>query len=48
MAIIVKSPDEIAAMRRAGIVVASILKTLSKETKAGMTTRQLANSMISQ
>jgi methionyl aminopeptidase len=41
MAIIVKSPDEIAAMRRAGIVVASILKTLSKETKAGMTTRQL-------
>jgi len=41
MAIIIKSPNEIDAMRRAGIVVASILETLSKETKAGMTTRQL-------
>jgi len=41
MAIIVKSPGEIDAMRRAGMVVASILKTLSKEIKAGMTTRQL-------
>ena len=41
MAIIVKSPSEIAAMRRAGMVVASILKILSKEIRAGMTTRQL-------
>jgi len=41
MAIIVKSPGEIDAMRRAGVVVASILEILSKETKAGMTTRQL-------
>jgi len=41
MAIIVKSPSEIAAMRRAGMVVASILKILSKEIRAGMTTHQL-------
>ena len=41
MAIFIKSPDEIAAMRQAGGVVASVLKTLSKEIKAGMTTRQL-------
>jgi methionyl aminopeptidase len=41
MAIIVKSAAEIATMRRAGMVVASTLKTLSKELKAGMTTRQL-------
>jgi len=41
MAIIIKSPDEIAAMRRAGAVVASILKILSKEIRAGMTTGQL-------
>jgi methionyl aminopeptidase len=41
MPIIIKSPAEIAAMRRAGSVVASILKTLSKEIRAGMTTSQL-------
>jgi methionyl aminopeptidase len=41
MAIIAKSPSEIAAMRRAGGVVASILKILSSEIKVGMTTRQL-------
>jgi len=41
MAIIIKSPDEIAAMRQAGSIVASILRTLSKEIRAGMTTRQL-------
>jgi len=41
MAIIVKSAGEIAAMRRAGGVVASILKILSSEIKVGMTTRQL-------
>ena len=41
MSIIIKSEDEIAAMRRAGVVVASILKTLSKEIQAGMTTCQL-------
>ena len=41
MAIIVKSMNEITAMRRAGRVVASILKTLAREIKAGMTTQQL-------
>jgi len=41
VAIIVKSPDEIVAMRRAGRVVVSILKTLAKGIRAGMTTQQL-------
>jgi len=41
VAIIVKSASEIAVMRRAGVVTASTLKTLSKEIRAGMTTRQL-------
>jgi len=41
VAIIIKSAAEIASMRRAGAVVASILRTLSSEIKAGMTTRQL-------
>ena len=48
MAIIIKSPDEIAAMRRAGSVVASILKTLSKEIKAGVTTRHLDDIAVSE
>jgi len=46
MAIIVKSPSEIAAMRRAGMVVASILKILSKEIRAGMTTGQLDDIVV--
>jgi methionyl aminopeptidase len=41
VSIIVKSEGEIAAMQRAGMVVASTLKTLSKEIKAGMTTCEL-------
>jgi len=41
MAITIKSLDEIAVMRQAGGLVASILKILSKEIKAGMTTHQL-------
>jgi len=41
VAVIIKSPDEIAAMRRAGGVVASILRTLAKEIRAGMATSQL-------
>jgi len=41
MAIIVKSTGEIAAMRRAGMVVTSILKMLSNEVRSGMTTSQL-------
>jgi len=38
---IIKSAEELATMRRAGAVVASILRILSSEIKAGMTTRQL-------
>ncbi len=41
MAIIVKSPDEIDAMRRAGGVVVSILKTLAREIRAGIATQRL-------
>jgi len=41
MAIIIKSENEIAVMRRVGRIVTSILKTLTSEIKAGMTTRQL-------
>ena len=41
MAIIIKTAAEIAAMRQAGAVVASILKILSSEIKMGMATRQL-------
>ena len=48
MAIIIKSPSEIAAMRRAGSVVASILKTLSKQIKAGVTTRHLDDIAVSE
>jgi len=48
MAIIMKSPGEIAAMRRAGSVVASILKTLSKEIKVGVTTRHLDDIAVSE
>jgi methionyl aminopeptidase len=48
MAIIIKSSGEIAAMRRAGSVVASILKTLSKEIKAGGTTRHLDDIAVSE
>jgi methionyl aminopeptidase len=48
MAISIKSFNEIAAMRRAGSVVASILKTLSKETKAGVTTRHLDDIAVSE
>ena len=48
MAIIVKSAGEIAAMRRAGMVVASILKILSKEIRSGMTTGQLDDIAVSE
>jgi methionyl aminopeptidase len=41
VAVIIKSPGEIAAMRRAGRVVASILRTLAKEIRVGMATSQL-------
>jgi methionyl aminopeptidase len=39
--ILIKSAAEISAMRQAGEVVASILKILSNNTKAGITTSQL-------
>lgn len=41
MGIIVKSPQEIAIMRQAGRILASILKTLTQEIKPGMKTREL-------
>jgi methionyl aminopeptidase len=46
--IIIKSESEIAAMRRAGMVVASTLKTLSREIKAGMTTHELDNIAVTE
>ncbi len=46
MAIIIKSADEIAAMRRAGSVVAAILKTLQNEIRVGMTTHQLDDIVV--
>ena len=48
MAIILKSANEIAAMRRAGRVVASILKTLAGEIRAGITTQQLDDITVRQ
>ena len=41
MGIIVKSPDEIATMRKAGRVVARVLKRLSGEIRPGMRTDEL-------
>jgi len=41
MSIIIKTPEEIAAMRQAGRIVAIILETLSQQIKAGMETREL-------
>ena len=46
MAIIIKSVDEIAAMRQAGSVVAAILKTLQNEMRVGMTTRRLDDIVV--
>jgi methionyl aminopeptidase len=41
MGIIIKSDEEIAAMRRAGSIVAGILQILSRQVKAGMKTKEL-------
>lgn len=41
MGIIIKSQEEIAAMRQAGRIVAAILVILSKQVKSGMKTREL-------
>lgn len=43
MSIIVKSDEEIAIMRQAGKIVSSILQTLVKEVKPGMTTKEFDN-----
>ncbi|MBI4266826.1 MAG: type I methionyl aminopeptidase [Chloroflexi bacterium] len=40
MSITVKSDEEIALMRQAGRIVATVLEILTKEVKAGMTTRE--------
>ena len=41
MSIIVKSDGEIAAMRQAGRIVATILEVLSKQVRPGMKTKEL-------
>ncbi len=41
MSIVIKSEREIAAMRRAGRVVAEVLQALKREIKAGMKTKEL-------
>ena len=43
MSIIIKTDEEIAAMRQAGRIVAAILEILSKQIKAGTETRELDN-----
>lgn len=39
----VKTPDEIKAMRQSGRMLAMVLQTLKSQTKAGMSTKQLAD-----
>jgi len=41
MSIIIKTSEEVAAIRQAGKIVAAILKILSRQVKAGMETREL-------
>jgi len=41
MTIIIKNKDEIAAMRQAGRIVAMILKTMAKQIRPGMETKEL-------
>jgi methionyl aminopeptidase len=43
MVIEIKSEQEIAVMRQAGKIVADILRTLTKQMKPGMTTKELDN-----
>ena len=45
MSIIIKTDEEIAAMRQAGRIVAAILEILSKQIKAGTETRELDNTV---
>ncbi len=41
MTIIIKTEDEIAAMRQAGRIVAMILKTIGEQIRPGMETKEL-------
>ena len=41
MSIIIKTSEEVAAIRQAGTIVAAILEILSRQVKAGMETREL-------
>ena len=43
MSIIIKSAEEIAAMRQAGRIVATVLKILTDEVRPGMKTKELDN-----
>lgn len=43
MSIIIKSAEEIAAMRQAGRIVATVLKILTDEVRPGMRTKELDN-----
>ena len=43
MSIIIKSAEEIAIMRQAGKIVATILEIMSRQVKAGMRTKELDN-----
>jgi methionyl aminopeptidase len=41
MGVVIKSPEEVAAMREAGRIVARLLQTIAKEVKPGVRTRDL-------
>jgi methionyl aminopeptidase len=41
MGVVIKSPEEVAAMREAGRIVARLLQTIAKEVKPGVRTRHL-------
>jgi len=43
MSIIIKTSEEVAAIRQAGTIVAAILEILSRQVKAGMETKELDN-----
>jgi len=43
MSIIIKTSEEVAAMRQAGKIVATVLEILSKQIRPGMETRELDN-----
>jgi len=41
MGVVIKSPEEVAAMREAGRITAKLLQTLAAEVKPGVKTREL-------